>query len=461
VNRSYTLAAAIAILLCASSASAQLTYDPAGALVAGSGTGLAETRVLAPNMRFPIRDLPVYANSQQWGVQGLNGPPGNQCDARNYSMPWRDTYCETRSRTTYTTPLCPASPPAHHQGNDIRPSTCVNNRHPAVAVVDGTITVNTYSVYLMGADGTRYEYLHLASVAVRTGQRVSCGDIIGNVSNVMGATPTTIHLHFNIQQSVMVGATRLRTWVSPYMSLVDAYQRAERGEVCNPIDAGQDAGRDAPMTPATCRSATLGRSVPVGDCVQTGPETRACDPAGCSWYRCTTGGWVCTMPSMCTGMQHMNASCTSAGEGCRSSTLGRDVSHGDCVQVSYSGCGASRCGWYRCSDGAWQCADTMSCSSTRYPVASCSVDAGPICSANGGPCDQDTDCCSSYCIASACRDRTMCGTPGSSCTSGIQCCGGLSCMSSMCCVGVSGYSCHTTSDCCPGMTCASGRCQRM
>jgi hypothetical protein len=53
-----TLAAIVASLALASSASAQFTYDPAGTLVSGSGRGRADARVYAPDMRFPIRDAP-------------------------------------------------------------------------------------------------------------------------------------------------------------------------------------------------------------------------------------------------------------------------------------------------------------------------------------------------------------------------------------------------------------------
>ncbi|MBN8614439.1 MAG: peptidoglycan DD-metalloendopeptidase family protein [Deltaproteobacteria bacterium] len=212
-----TLAAIVASLAIASSASAQFTYDPAGTLVSGSGRGRADTRVYAPDMRFPIRDAPSYANSQVWGVGGSEGPSGSQCDTRNYSYPWHDNYCETR---TWDMPLCPSG--TGHQGQDIRGPSCTAERHAVIAVVSGTITnVGSYSVYLTAADGTRYDYLHMRPVTVTSGERVTAGDVIGYVANEFGGTPTTTHLHFNIRQNVTGVGT---VYVPPYTSLIRAYE---------------------------------------------------------------------------------------------------------------------------------------------------------------------------------------------------------------------------------------------
>ncbi|AKF05979.1 hypothetical protein DB32_003128 [Sandaracinus amylolyticus] len=210
-------ALAFVLALAPSIARAQFTYRPAGELVSGSGRGRVDSRVYAPGIRFPVRDAPAYLNSQVWGVGGNEGPSGSQCDARNFSYPWRDNYCESRS---WDMPLCPAG--QGHQGQDIRGSSCMNNVHPVVAVVDGTITnIGSYSVYLTAADGTRFDYLHMGSVRVSVGQRVTRGTVVGNVSNAFGGTPTTVHLHFNIRQNVSgVGSV----YVPTYMSLVRSYE---------------------------------------------------------------------------------------------------------------------------------------------------------------------------------------------------------------------------------------------
>src|SRR5262245_29114274 len=88
-------------------------YDPPGKLVTGSGRGFVDTRNYAPGMRFPIESAPAYANSQVWGHGGSNASGGSQCDGVNYSYPWHDNYCETR---TWPISLCPAG--TGHQGQD-------------------------------------------------------------------------------------------------------------------------------------------------------------------------------------------------------------------------------------------------------------------------------------------------------------------------------------------------------
>jgi murein DD-endopeptidase MepM/ murein hydrolase activator NlpD len=192
------------------------TFRPPGELTPGSGTGRNDSTVYAPNIRFPIERSPAYANSQVWGVGGLNGPPGNQCDAQNFSYPWRDNFCETR---TWDMPLCPSG--KGHQGQDVRAADCTKDVHGVVAVVDGTIThIGSYSVYLTAPDGTRFDYLHMSNVAVQVGQRVTQGQRVGTVSNVFN-DQTTVHLHFSIRQSV---ADHGMVFVQPYMSLVRAYE---------------------------------------------------------------------------------------------------------------------------------------------------------------------------------------------------------------------------------------------
>lgn len=191
-------------------------FEAAGHLATGSGTGVTDSTVYVPNMRFPLEAAPAFANSQVWGRGGLHGGGGGQCERVNYSYPWRDNFCETRS---WTMPLCPSS--SGHQGQDIRPATCRKDVHWAVAAVDGTITkVGSYSVYLMDNANTRLDYLHMGSVQVSVGQRVTRGTRLGRVSNVFNGTPTTIHLHFSVLQNTEHGWL----YVPPFTSLVKAYE---------------------------------------------------------------------------------------------------------------------------------------------------------------------------------------------------------------------------------------------
>lgn len=254
--------ATLAFVLIAPAALADpFEYHPPGQLVSGSGQGRADETIYAPELRFPVEIAPAFLNSQVWGKGGMNGGGGSQCDTRNYSYPWKDNYCETRD---WEMPLCPAG--KGHQGQDIRPSTCENRAHWALAVKNGTITqVGSYSVYLTAEDGTRFDYLHMSDVAVRVGDEVVQGAKLGKISNVFNGGATTIHLHFNIKQNIVgVGPV----YVPPYMSLVAAYEQllgiAETPAVTPPSqtpDAGASSGastnRDAASHDAASSDAAL------------------------------------------------------------------------------------------------------------------------------------------------------------------------------------------------------------
>jgi murein DD-endopeptidase MepM/ murein hydrolase activator NlpD len=190
------------------------SYLPPGDLVPGSGQGRVDYKVYLPGMRFPVQKAPAYANSQVWGVGGMNGPGGSECHADNYSYPWRDNYCEKRG---WPMPLCPSG--TGHQGQDIRPSTCTDSAYWAVAAEAGTITyIGSYSVSLQGDSGIRHSYLHLnhSTLAVWVGKRVAKGDKIGKISDNMGSTATTIHLHYAMKSGGI--------YIPTYMSLVRSYE---------------------------------------------------------------------------------------------------------------------------------------------------------------------------------------------------------------------------------------------
>lgn len=220
--------------------SASFDHQPAGAIPAGQGPGYLDRTVWSPNMCWPLAEA-GFPNSQVYGPGGGMAPPGkpSQCDTLNYTLPWRDTFCEARSRSN---PLCAGSGTGH-QGQDIRPASCKKNQHWAVAAEAGTITdIGSYSVTLVGqaAPHYTYRYLHLqmATLAVKEGDSVAKGQQLGKVSNDFGGTPTTIHLHFEIRAGVAGTTTdgkpvALHTFLPPYLSLVQAYQRKLNGQSCS------------------------------------------------------------------------------------------------------------------------------------------------------------------------------------------------------------------------------------
>lgn len=205
------------------------TFTPAGKLVpTKSGQGRnGDNYIYAPGIRFPIESAPAYLNSQVYGIGGLYGPKGSLCDKRNYQYPWHDNYCEKRG---WSMPLCTGG--KGHQGVDIRAATCEKKKYYAVAVEDGTITyIGRYTVKLRGKSGRTYRYLHLDSptLLVKRGATVHRGDRIGLVSNNMGSTKTSIHLHFDIKETIKIDGKSTKVYVPPYTSLVEAYKRLLHG----------------------------------------------------------------------------------------------------------------------------------------------------------------------------------------------------------------------------------------
>ena len=208
-------------------APAGFAFDPPGSAHAAGGKGFTDPTVFVPALRFPIDQPKAFANSQVYGHGGQSGPGGGQCDAANYAYPWHDNFCEARG---YKTPMCPAG--NGHQGQDIRPGSCVKARYVAVAAEAGKITqIGSYTVYLTADDGRVFRYLHLQmdQLKVRIGDRVTRGQPIGFVSNNFGKTATTIHLHFEVKEPVTQAGKSLFTFVPPYTSLVGAYQRLLSG----------------------------------------------------------------------------------------------------------------------------------------------------------------------------------------------------------------------------------------
>ena len=217
-------------------------YYPPGMVVSvQNDKGRVDRFVYLPRgVIFPIKvpdDRHAFLNSQIYGVGGSHGPAGSQCDKRNYdAMQQRDNYCETR---TWAMPLCPSG--KGHQGQDIRPPTCIEDaRWDAVAVEGGIITMVTKNttVGLKGDSSTDYRYLHLhpTSIGVKKGQRVAQGDVIGRVSNIMDGKPiTSRHLHFDVRQTIKVGTKVMSVHVPVYSSLIGAYRRMKG------LDDGIDA----------------------------------------------------------------------------------------------------------------------------------------------------------------------------------------------------------------------------
>jgi murein DD-endopeptidase MepM/ murein hydrolase activator NlpD len=244
-------------------ASPDFTYFSPGFLIPGSALkkelgGRPDYTVYA-HLRFPLKDAPDFANSQSfnnWGdcdftgrsrgsLRGkgtpyscrVNGVPLVFDESTNYAYPWRDNFCEHRN---FFVGQCPGG--EGHQGQDIRPSSCTlfnegadrcqPYKHDVVAADDGVILrarkqeavylfINTPSTHI------RVRYLHmnpnqLDADGVVSGRAVKAGEVFGKVGNYNnGERGSTYHLHFDMQVPTKVGWV----FVSPYMTLVTAYER--------------------------------------------------------------------------------------------------------------------------------------------------------------------------------------------------------------------------------------------
>jgi hypothetical protein len=239
------------------------TYYGPGDLIENSGWRKMPGRVdyhVYSRMRFPIADVPGYVKSQSFmpwgdcyhtGTVGRIGRKGAQyhCKlnskplvfdesaAENFTYPWRDNFCELRD---FLVGQCPGG--YGHQGEDIRPGNCVLNnaeadrcmpyQHSVAAVHDGTIrrqpgNIGVYIVANTENERVRFRYLHMNpnymdAEGLLDGKRVSEGEIIGKVATWGDYQKgTSYHIHFNIQVFTKIGWV----WVSPYMTLVAAYER--------------------------------------------------------------------------------------------------------------------------------------------------------------------------------------------------------------------------------------------
>jgi murein DD-endopeptidase MepM/ murein hydrolase activator NlpD len=230
--------------------SPDFTFRPTGDILASSagrkGSGRADLNAYS-QIRFPL-NAPAFMHSQSRRRSADNS---DQPDA---FYPWRDNFCEARS---FSVGQCPTG--FGHQGEDIRPAPCpVANdlgicdpkKQPIFAVRDGvlirsqkqqaaTLQVNTHTEHI------RFRYMHMNPSAmdadgVLNGRVVSEGEKLGVVSNYLDhPNGTSRHLHFDVQVFTRDGWL----WVSPYVTLISAYERLIHGR-------GREIGPEIAGTPA-------------------------------------------------------------------------------------------------------------------------------------------------------------------------------------------------------------------
>lgn len=115
-----------------------------------------------------------------------------------------------------------------------------------------------------------------------------------------------------------------------------------------PMGGGTPPPPPDPAMGATCMSTTLGREVDEGTCVQQASDAR--------WMTCSGGQWVARASS---------AGCAVAYGFCDSATLGRAVPARTCVQA------ASDAKWYQCNGTTW--ATPVTIATKTGPIGACST----------------------------------------------------------------------------------------
>jgi hypothetical protein len=223
--------------------SPDFTYRAPGDLIANSTShkqgGRADFTSYS-QIRFPLGKAPAFAHSQSFGKH----KPADRFDELSggpTSYPWQDNFCEARS---FGVGQCPSG--FGHQGQDMRPAPCPIHdegpehcdpkQQPVVAARDAvlirspkqqaaTLQVNTRNEHI------RFRYMHMNPATMDTddilnGRHVAEGEKIGVVSNYLDhPNGTTRHLHFDMQVFTRDGWL----WVSPFITLVSAYERLIHG----------------------------------------------------------------------------------------------------------------------------------------------------------------------------------------------------------------------------------------
>src|SRR6201996_6024417 len=210
--------------------SSEFSYRPVGDILANSGRhGLGGRIDLTAysQIRFPIEKTPAFVRSQSFGKRSKLEPAG---------YPWRDNFCEARS---FQVGQCAGG--FGHQGEDIRPGACTASsaedhcdpkQQAVLAVRDGVVIRSPKQQAAMlqintATEHIRFRYMHMSPTAMDadgllSGRRVAEGEKMGGVSNYLDhPNGTTRHLHFDVQVFTRDGWL----WVSPYVTLISAYER--------------------------------------------------------------------------------------------------------------------------------------------------------------------------------------------------------------------------------------------
>lgn len=229
--------------------SADFSYRPSGDIIPNSGyrkQGGHPDAMAYAQIRFPLEKAPAFVHSQSYAKRDKDDGPT--------AYPWRDNFCESRSFEVWQ---CGGG--YGHQGEDIRAADCPSpgdGREPCDPKQRGVVAVRDAMVIRGSKDQAatlevnsrtehiRFRYMHMNPHALNAdgmfnGRIVTEGEKIGVISNYLDhPAGTSMHLHFDVQVFTRDGWI----WVSPYVTLVSAYERLIRAR-------GREVGPEVASTP--------------------------------------------------------------------------------------------------------------------------------------------------------------------------------------------------------------------
>jgi hypothetical protein len=212
--------------------SADFVYRPSGDIIPNTGyrkQGGHPDAMAYAQIRFPLEKAPAFVHSQSYARRDKDDGPT--------AYPWRDNFCESRSFEVWQ---CGGG--YGHQGEDIRAAECPSpgeGREPCDPKQRGVVAVRDAMVIRASKDQAatllvnsrtehiRFRYMHMNPQALNAdgilnGRIVAEGEKIGVISNYLDhPAGTSMHLHFDVQVFTRDGWI----WVSPYVTLVSAYER--------------------------------------------------------------------------------------------------------------------------------------------------------------------------------------------------------------------------------------------
>jgi len=355
-------------------------------------------------------------------------------------------------------------------------------------------------VAIQHSNGTTTYYAHMRpnSGLPRVGATVACGEPIGQTGN--SGSSTGPHLHFEIR-STANGSNRFDPYggaCSTQSASLWAGGSPTASCTAGPRDNAQLDAATYPRPISGVAGATVRQSLVFRNTgtttwnssyrlIHTSGAFREVAPIAVTGTVApggtTTFVVVVTTPSFSgthrgqwsvanggTAFGQVGTLAINMGAGaprsCSSATLGRSVDHGSCVQVTYAGCGASTCAWYRCADGAWACTQRSDCAgASTFPNTRCggASDAGPrrdvgtadaaMCTAPlRTACSDQSQCCGVECAP---RNGTLqcCLGAANPCTNSMDCCGQTICIGGRCSFTARGGACERTAECLSGGIC--------